>query len=272
MNQNFIILTFILSFTIIIINNNRPTYNKEKLTIILPIRDREHHLNKMLPALTKLLNYQKLNYNIIIIEQSIGKSFNKGKLNNSGFIEAVKRYSPKHVLFSDIDNIPLYKNSYRIELFNELIFNHYYGYSNVLNGVFSCSVNTFYKMNGFSNKYWGWGQEDDDINRRAIIMDIPVNRDNLLQITSYNRIERSKQALNMKMLDIDDADPREDDKKKHTHTNYINYNRDLYKDKIEGYTKNKYNILGDGINQCSYKILSTKYLSKYNAIRIIVDL
>ena len=37
-----------------------------------------------------ILEYQNINYNIYIIEQNQGKRFNKGKINNIGFIEALK--------------------------------------------------------------------------------------------------------------------------------------------------------------------------------------
>jgi len=269
MEQKYIILIFILVCIFIIINNQPKILNNEKVTVIIPIRDREKHLRKILPSITRLLKYQKINYNIIIIEQSRGKSFNKGKLNNSAFLESIKRFSPKHILFTDVDNIPINKNSYILELNDNNIFKHYYGYSNCLGGIFSCSVKTFYKVNGFSNKYWGWGQEDDDINHRADIMNIEIDRDDLLKLTSYNRIERSNQALVMKILDIENLD---DEKVKHKHNKPINYNRDILKDRVESYKKNKYNILSDGIDQCNYKILSTKYIPKYRALRILVDI
>ena len=35
-----------------------------------------------------------------------------------------------------------------------------------MGGVFSADRKTFEKSNGFSNLYFGWGGEDDDVGRR----------------------------------------------------------------------------------------------------------
>lgn len=269
MEHKYIILIFTLLIVSLIVNKKKGS-NKDKLTIIIPIRDREKQLNKLLPKLHNLLEYQRFNYNIIIIEQSKGKSFNKGKLNNSGFLEAIKLFNPKHVLFTDVDNIPLKKDSYEIELYNELLFKHYYGYKNCLGGIFSCSCESFYKVNGFSNNYWGWGQEDDDLNFRAMLMNVIVERDNLLELKSYRRYERSKQALEMGIHDIEaDTDAVKHNLKSNEQ---INYNREVYNNRLHKYKKNKYYIFADGIDQCNYRIIKKELIPKYKAVRILVDI
>ena len=266
------IVLFMLLIIIIIFNygKKKKVIYKDSLTVIIPIRNRDAHLEKILPKIYSLLEYQNIKFNILIIEQKHGKLFNKGKLNNTGFLEAVNTYSPKHILFTDVDNIPMYNDTYIVELFNNLLFKHYYGYSTCLGGIFSCNIETFYKVNGFSNSYWGWGQEDDDLNMRTRILDIPVDRSDLLEINSYNRIIRSNQALDNGILDIETFITEVE--KHGSRDKPINYNRELYKEKIDKYTRNKYHIFIDGLNQCSYRVVKKTLIKKYRAVRILVDI
>ena len=71
------------------------------LVVILPLRDRESDLEKYLKNMIPIFKHQKINYTIIIVEQAPGKKFNKGKINNVGFLEALK-YNPnaKRFLFN----------------------------------------------------------------------------------------------------------------------------------------------------------------------------
>ena len=39
-------------------------------------------------------------------------------------------------------------------------------YYNFLGGVTAINRENFYRANGFSNVYWGWGSEDDDFSAR----------------------------------------------------------------------------------------------------------
>jgi len=44
----------------------------------------------------------------------------------------------------------------------------YYG------GVMCIDKVSFNKTNGFSNKYWGWGVEDDDFAKRLELASVPL--------------------------------------------------------------------------------------------------
>ena len=39
-------------------------------------------------------------------------------------------------------------------------------YDDIFGGVSAMTVDQFRQVNGFSNKFWGWGGEDDDISNR----------------------------------------------------------------------------------------------------------
>ena len=39
-------------------------------------------------------------------------------------------------------------------------------YKDIFGGVSAMSTKDFKKVNGYSNKFWGWGGEDDDMRQR----------------------------------------------------------------------------------------------------------
>ena len=59
-----------------------------KLRIIVPYRDRESHLTKFRDGINSYFKDKKIKYELIIVEQSDDKPFNRGKLLNIGFIKA----------------------------------------------------------------------------------------------------------------------------------------------------------------------------------------
>ena len=57
-------------------------------------------------------------------------------------------------------------------------FNYQLPYDGIFGGATAFTVKHFNFVNGFSNKYWGWGGEDDDMAKRV--------RMNNLQVTRYS--------------------------------------------------------------------------------------
>ena len=93
-----------------------------------------------------IFNYQNINYRIFIIEQSKNKRFNKGKINNIGFLEALKENKNyERFLFNDVDNYPLDKNliNYNTKVNNV---NHFFGNKKWLGGFFMINKNIFQKF------------------------------------------------------------------------------------------------------------------------------
>ncbi|NXO68911.1 B4GT1 galactosyltransferase, partial [Phainopepla nitens] len=145
----------------------------QKVAIIIPFRNREEHLKYWLYYLHPILQRQQLDYGVYVINQDGEEEFNRAKLLNIGFAEALKEYDYDCFVFSDVDLIPMDdRNTYKcysqprhlsvsMDKFGfRLPYNQYFG------GVSALSKEQFTKINGFPNNYWGWGGEDDDIYNR----------------------------------------------------------------------------------------------------------
>ena len=142
----------------------------KKLGVIVPYRDRPHHLKKFLLAIEEYLTTKNIDYEIIVANQDGAKQFNRGMLLNIGFKEAHK-LKCDYVVFHDVDMLPVDVDySYSdvpLHLANNFIleenekerevFDQYFG------GVTMFPVESFIKVDGYSNKYWAWGYEDTDL-------------------------------------------------------------------------------------------------------------
>ncbi|KAL1023684.1 hypothetical protein UPYG_G00044540 [Umbra pygmaea] len=145
----------------------------QKVAVIIPFRHREEHLRFWLHYLHPILQRQQLDYGVYVINQNGESSFNRAKLMNIGYVEALKEYDYDCFVFSDVDLIPMDdRNTYRcysqprhlsvsMDKFRfKLPYKTYFG------GVCSLSKMQILEINGFPNTYWGWGGEDDDIFNR----------------------------------------------------------------------------------------------------------
>lgn len=78
-----------------------------RVAIIIPYRDREVHLRTLLHNLHPMLMRQQINYTIFVVEEIPDVKFNRAKLMNIGFQEAVKLDpSFQCFIFHDVDLIP----------------------------------------------------------------------------------------------------------------------------------------------------------------------
>ncbi|XP_069575639.1 beta-1,4-galactosyltransferase 1 isoform X2 [Brachyistius frenatus] len=155
----------------------------QKVAIIIPFRKRDEHLKFWLHYLHPVLQRQQLDYGVYVINQEGDATFNRAKLLNVGYAEALKDYDYGCFVFSDVDLIPMDdRNTYRcfsqprhlsvsMDKFGfRLPYNQYFG------GVSSMSKEHFLKINGFPNNYWGWGGEDDDIYNRLASKGMSISR------------------------------------------------------------------------------------------------
>ena len=152
-----------------------------KLGVIVPYRDREEHLIIFKKHITEYLNKQNILFELIIVEQTNDKPFNRGKLLNIGFIEA-ERLGCDYVVFHDVDMLPIDVDySYSpdvLQLANNFISDTDYTkeiYDGYFGGVTMFPIDSFKKVNGYPNDFWGWGFEDDELLRRCIQSEIETD-------------------------------------------------------------------------------------------------
>jgi len=178
---------------------------KDKYSIIISYRNREAHLELLLPRLQEV--FKDKEYEIIIAEQDDNDKFQKNSLYNI----AVKYTSGTILIFHDVDYYPTNNVSYYTDVntplypAKQIIFldeNNQpkdinlipSGYRNFHNdvgdhsgGVFVLSKELFYKVNGLNPYYKGWGKEDDDTRDRLRILGYTWKRNNgLFYALSHN--------------------------------------------------------------------------------------
>ena len=176
----------------------------EKLAVIVPYRNREEHLGQFMPYMENLLDSDSMDYQIFIIEQADDKPFNRAKLLNVGFNEASEF---DYFAFHDVDMLPVDSDysypdgpthlSSEVEQFNwGLPYDGYFG------GVTLFDKASFKKINGYSNEYWGWGAEDDDVLHRCMLKDIDTYRKQCRyrSLNHERNIERDLYTQNLSRL------------------------------------------------------------------------
>lgn len=140
----------------------------KKLLVVVPYRDRENHLKEFAPYITETLDKRNIPYKLVIVEQNQGKLFNRGLLCNIGFSLYHKDYD--YVCFHDVDMIcSEIDYSYADKPTSLLrsrtkvgkVHGRYFG------GITIFPNDIFKEINGFSNNFWGWGGEDDDLYDRC---------------------------------------------------------------------------------------------------------
>ena len=152
---------------------------KTRVAIILPFRNRPKQLRVFIPEIQAFLAKQNIEYRIVAIEQLGTAKFNKGSVLNIGLVEAFRSVPTDHfdcVVIHDVDLVPIVSNnSYdcreqpdvgAVQLSSAI---EMYGWDLPLNGpggVNMVQSKVMLKANGYSNRFFGWGGEDNDFEKR----------------------------------------------------------------------------------------------------------
>jgi len=161
--------------------------NNDKITIpkkvfIVPYRNRIQHKFFFSKYMSFILEDKK-DYEIYFSHQCDARTFNRGAVKNIGFI-AIKNKYPEHYknitfIFNDIDTIPFHK-IFDYETILGTV-KHYYGFKYALGGIVVMKGADFEKINGFPC-YWGWGMEDNALQKRCERNKLTIDRSNFYEI------------------------------------------------------------------------------------------
>ncbi|XP_074664776.1 beta-1,4-galactosyltransferase 4 [Strix aluco] len=218
----------------------------QHVAILIPHRNREKHLLYLLEHLHPFLQRQQLDYGIYVIHQAGSTKFNRAKLLNVGYLEALKEANWDCFIFHDVDLVP--ENDFNIYMCDRQPKHLVVGRNNTgyrlryrgyFGGVTALTRDQFSKVNGFSNNYWGWGGEDDDLRIRVEMQKMRVVRPSA-DVARYTMIFH-----------------------KRDHGNEENGERMKLLRQVSRTWKT------DGLNSCSYKLLSVEHNPLY--VNITVD-
>lgn len=219
----------------------------EKLAIVVPYRDRESHLEEFLPYMEKSPYLEGIDFEILVVEQEEGKPFNRGKLLNVGAVESP---SAAYYCFHDVDMLPLVSDYSPISSPTHLAaeaeqFGFKLPYLGYFGGVTLFGKFDFERINGYSNDYWGWGAEDDDIMHRCIIKGLKPSRKN----GRYRSLSHSREIKQ----DLYNENLRK----------YFDFKNSQSLEKMEEKIKE------DGLSSLEYEVLEREKLSsRSNRIRV----
>jgi hypothetical protein len=147
-----------------------------KLGVCVPYRNREEHMNIFVPHVSKFLEDRGIEHTIYLAHQCDEKLFNRGLMKN---IAAKHAFDDgcDYIVWHDIDMVPEDDScDYSFPIDNpqhiavrisqsdyQLKYEEYFG------GAVVFSKEQVERTNGYSNDYWDWGMEDDDLFWRCVM-------------------------------------------------------------------------------------------------------
>ena len=158
-----------------------------KVIFIVPYRNRPQHKFFFSNYLTSVLKGSEidLNYEIYFSHQCDARSFNRGATKNIGFIAVKEKYPDDYqnmtFVFNDIDTIP-FSNIFDYRTTSGTV-KHFYGFKYALGGIVAITGHDFELTNGYPN-FWGWGMEDNVLQKRCESAGLTINRDQFYPIGS----------------------------------------------------------------------------------------
>jgi hypothetical protein len=250
----------------------------KKLLIVVPYRNRQKHLDIFLTHIKNFFLKDETNnvleIKIIVIEQSEKKKFNLGIINNIGFLLEEKYLD--YICINNVDFLPVSADySYAdapTSLISEGFDKHPVDPENddpdlknrIINspkqpfhGSIFIPKEIFRRVNGYSNRYWGWVFEDLDMKMRLDINKILIN----YRMGVYIPLLHKNLGFSLEKTYSEQTKSFE---VKIVHTfDFIN-NKKIFKE-FWFNEKNDKDLTKDGYNQTQYKILEKEIY--FNIVR-----
>ena len=148
----------------------------KKLAICVPHYNRREHLSKFVPHMDKFFKNKDIEYKIFVANQVYPDSvsgFNRGMSKNVAF-DVARQEGYDYFCFHDIDMLPeddscdySYPNNVEHLAVHVKQFDYGLKYQEYFGGCILFTKEHYEQINGYSNGYWNWGMEDDDILHRV---------------------------------------------------------------------------------------------------------
>jgi len=156
--------------------------------VIIPYRDRAENLETLLPRLVTLLKRAGHGYHVAVVHQHDRRLFNKAAVMNAGAV--LLRNQVDYYLFHDVDAYPESEDTdtYGPKSRSGSVVSQYKGFyafhddqtwgddTGYFGGCLHIKHDDFWRINGFSLKFWGWGAEEDNILHRLKYYQVPLKR------------------------------------------------------------------------------------------------
>ncbi|ENN73307.1 beta-1,4-galactosyltransferase 7 [Dendroctonus ponderosae] len=158
---------------------HKPILSKHKLALLVPFRNRLEELMVFAPYIHDFLKEQGVNHQIFVLNQVDSYRFNRASLINVGYLYTKNEYD--YIAMHDVDLLPLNKAlmySYPSQP-HHLAAPHLhprYHYAKFIGGILLINREQFALVDGLSNRYWGWGLEDDEFYVRLRDAQLNVTR------------------------------------------------------------------------------------------------
>jgi hypothetical protein len=144
----------------------------KKLAICVPHYKREEHLKKFIPHMDEFFKDKDIEYKIFVANQVYPDSvsgFNRGTSKNVAF-DIAQKEGYDYFCFHDIDMLPEddscdYSYPDKVEHLAVHVKQFDYGlkYQEYFGGSILFTKEHYEQINGYSNGYFNWGMEDDDL-------------------------------------------------------------------------------------------------------------
>ena len=155
-----------------------------KIVFIVPYRNRVQHKFFFSKYMSFIME-DRDDYEIYFSHQCDSRTFNRGATKDIGFLAVKAKYPGAYkditFVFNDVDTVPFNK-IFNYETTAGTV-KHFYGFTHALGGLLSIKGSDFEKINGFPC-YWGWGMEDNVLQKRCNAYNLKIDRSNFYKIGS----------------------------------------------------------------------------------------
>ena len=220
-------------------------HDNHQTAIVIPYKDRAKQLPKLLRQLLPILYRHYIHFRVFVIEQDDNNTFNRGKLMNVGYIESLKYFPYSCFVFHDVDLLPeddrinyaCKSSPAHLSVAVDKFF-YILPYPDIFGGIEMFKQEHFQKINGFSNSFWKWGAEDDNLYYRV-------------KNAGYTLQRQSMEIARYTML------PHKSNKKD-----------EEFEERNENFKSSRRHISYDGLNSLQYHVTSKTHEPLYTHIKI----